>query len=220
MVTTVQARVHNIFPVPITLAILLLLVYRIGTDLHPPCVPLHGSFNRSFAPPDYSRRTCSQGHAVPSVVSVGNKTQRAWSLPDRSMPYKEFCKADVKQPSRVRICLFLATKLVPLERVSPIPHLKVWTGAAKLSQLATPLFPLFRGQNQTSFQRERFIDKAVTRTAGSNSSRTMDNPFYKDTWPDPVPTFQPLVYSLRPSRSPAPNRFSLPSKPLLSYYHA
>ena len=81
MVTTVRARVHNMFPVPFTLAILLLLARRIGADLRPPYVLAHRSFNHSFAPPDYSKRTCGQGHAVPSVVSVGNKTQRAVAAP-------------------------------------------------------------------------------------------------------------------------------------------
>ena len=70
MVTTVQTRVHSMFPVPCTLAIFLLLARRIGTGLRPSYVLAHRSFNHSFAPPDYSRRTCSQGHAVPSVVSV------------------------------------------------------------------------------------------------------------------------------------------------------
>ena len=83
MVTTVLTRVHSMFPIPFTLATFLLLARRIGTGLHPSYVLEHRSFNRSFAPPDYSRRTCSQGHAVPSVVLVKNKTQRAVSLPNQ-----------------------------------------------------------------------------------------------------------------------------------------
>jgi hypothetical protein len=80
MVTTVLTRVHCMFPIPFTLATFLLLARRIGTGLHQSYVLAHRSFNRSFAPPDYSRRTCSQGHAVPSVVLVKNKTQRALPL--------------------------------------------------------------------------------------------------------------------------------------------
>lgn len=38
MVTTVQTRVHCMFPIPYTLALLLLLARRIGTGLHPPYV--------------------------------------------------------------------------------------------------------------------------------------------------------------------------------------
>lgn len=88
MVTTVRTRVHSMFPVPFTLAIPLRLARRVETNLRSPYVLAHRSFNYSFEPPDYSKRTCSQGHAVPSVVSVRNKTQRAVALPNQYPCYK------------------------------------------------------------------------------------------------------------------------------------
>src|SRR5438034_11374419 len=80
IVTTVQARVHITFPMPFTPATFPRLVRGIGTDSRQPCVLAHGLFNRSSAPPDYSRRTYGRGHAVPSVVLVENKTQKAVAL--------------------------------------------------------------------------------------------------------------------------------------------
>ena len=67
--TTVQTRVHITFPIPYTSATFPLLAREIGTDSRQPCVLAHRSFNRSSAPPDYSRRTYGQGHVVPDVVS-------------------------------------------------------------------------------------------------------------------------------------------------------
>ncbi len=40
----------------------------------------HRSFNCSFARPDYSRRTCSQGHVVPDVVLMEQGTESGDAL--------------------------------------------------------------------------------------------------------------------------------------------
>jgi len=80
IVTVVRTRVHITFPIPCTPATLPRLVRGIGTDSRQSCVLAHRSFNRSSAPPDYSGRTYGRGHAVPSVVLLENKTQRAVAL--------------------------------------------------------------------------------------------------------------------------------------------
>jgi len=83
--TTVQTRVHITFPIPFTLAAFSLLAYEIGTDSHQPCVLAHRSFNHSSAPPNYSRRTCGQGHAVPDVVLMEKQDTESGLLPDQKL---------------------------------------------------------------------------------------------------------------------------------------
>lgn len=78
LVTTVQARVHITFPVPFTSATFPFLAHGIGTDSRQPCVLAHRSFNHSSEPPDYSRRTYGQGHAVSDVVWWKTRHRERW----------------------------------------------------------------------------------------------------------------------------------------------
>ena len=80
IVTTVHTKVHITFPIPFTPATLPSLALGIGAGSRQSCVLAHRSFNCSFARPDYSRRTCSQGHVVPDVVLMEQGTESGDAL--------------------------------------------------------------------------------------------------------------------------------------------
>ena len=91
LVMTVQTRVHVTFPIPFTSATFPFLVHGIGADSRRPYVLAYRLFNRSSARPNYSRRTYSRGHAVPSVVCGKQDAQNGVDF-DTLTKHVMFCK--------------------------------------------------------------------------------------------------------------------------------
>lgn len=172
MLTTVQTSVQLI-----SRTLFLVVSPKSCSWAHPclrrGCVQMHGTFIRSFTPPDYSGRMCGRGHAVPSVVLEKNKTPRAVSLMS-TMTASSFAPEDVKDVTVTQKCLFYAESSTPKRYgyANGYPEgSRVWQPKESLS--AATNAPLLSGEVPSPQRENDIVVGASLGRYEATSSRTM-----------------------------------------------